>query len=309
MAQMDIHDNTVIVTRPDNLTLIAFALTAVLGGANGVAIRFTVAEMPPFWGAAIRFAAAALCFWAIMLGRRIPLPTGRPLVGVLLYGVLDIGASFAFVYWGIRNIQVSLASVILALAPLMTFFFALAHGMELFRWRSLLGAILALGGITLAFMGQPPTAVPLWSLLALIAGTACLAEATVVVKWFPTVHPVVTNALAMSTGTIMLILFSLLAGERWQLPALLTTWAAILYLVFFGSVVVFYLFVFVARRWTASATSYLFVLFPFVTVLLAVWLLTETVTWAFMLGGAVVLVGVWFGALAQSGSNAGLRGR
>jgi drug/metabolite transporter (DMT)-like permease len=64
-------------------------------------------------------------------------------------------------------------------------------------------------------------------------------------------------------------------------------------------VVLFYLFLFLVRRWTASATSYLFVLFPFVTVVLAAWLAHETVTAAFLGGGVLVLVGVWVGTLAR----------
>ncbi|MCA1554697.1 MAG: hypothetical protein LC737_09995, partial [Chloroflexi bacterium] len=58
-------------SRPDALTLAAFALIILLGGSNAVAVRFTVAELPPFWGAALRFAPAALIFWAILLVRRI----------------------------------------------------------------------------------------------------------------------------------------------------------------------------------------------------------------------------------------------
>ena len=301
MKRTDAQHDTHNVTRPDTLTLTVFALIVVLGGANGVAIRFTVLELPPFWGAAVRFAAAALCFWAILLARRIPLPHGRTLVGVLLYGGLDIGASFACVYWGLRSMPAGLASVVLALAPLLTFVFACAHRLEPFHWRGLLGGVLAVVGITVAFVDQANADVPLGSWLAVLAGTACLAEATVVVKWLPQVHPVGLNALAMSTGTGLLLACSLVARERWQAPALPPTWAAILYLVIGGSVVLFYLFLFVVRRWTASAASYLFVLFPFVTVVLGAWLAQETVTAAFLLGGALVLAGVWVGALARPG--------
>jgi len=35
--------------------LFSFLLATLLGGANAVAVRFTVAEPPPFWGAALRF--------------------------------------------------------------------------------------------------------------------------------------------------------------------------------------------------------------------------------------------------------------
>jgi drug/metabolite transporter (DMT)-like permease len=92
-------------------------------------------------------------------------------------------------------------------------------------------------------------------------------------------------------------------------PNQLDTWLAFWYLVLIGTVAVFVLFLFVLRRWTASGTSYVFVLTPFVTVAVGVWLAGETVTWTFLLGGALVLVGVYIGALAPSGTptlNSGL---
>jgi len=80
----------------------------------------------------------------------------------------------------------------------------------------------------------------------------------------------------------------------------MATWASIIYLVFVGSVLVFYLFLYILSKWTASAISYQFVLFPFVTVLVAGWLTREKVNLSFLLGGALVLVGVWIGALSDT---------
>jgi drug/metabolite transporter (DMT)-like permease len=120
---------------PYTLTFLAYIFTVIFAGANAVAVRFTVAELPPFWGAVIRFAGAALIFWAVVLIRRTPLPVGRAMVGILLYGFLSFGANYAFLYWGIQSIPAGLTQVILALVPLMTFFSAFFHRLEPFRWR------------------------------------------------------------------------------------------------------------------------------------------------------------------------------
>jgi drug/metabolite transporter (DMT)-like permease len=291
------------MVRPDRFTLAAFALVILFGGGNAVAVRFTVAELPPFWGAGLRFAITAAIFWGIALTQRIPMPRGRTLAVILLYGFLQIGASYALIYWGIRQVPAGLTMVILALTPLLTLFFAFFHGMETFRWRGLLGAVLAFAGIVLAFVEQPDGGIPFLSLLAVIGGAACFAEATVVIKWIPKSSPIMTNALAMSTGTAVLLGLSLLAGEPWRPPALAATWGAIGYLILFGSVIVFYLFILVVRRWTASATSYAFVLMPFVTVVAAAWLADEAITWLFVIGGVMTLVGVWVGAINQRGGQ------
>jgi drug/metabolite transporter (DMT)-like permease len=221
-------------------------------------------------------------------------------LGVLLYGFLSFGASYAFIYWGIKSMPAGLAQVILALVPLLTFFAAFLHGIEPFRWRGLLGAVLAVVGIAWAFFNRPGENIPVLALLAMIAGAACIAESTVVIKLFPRSDPFMTNALGMTSGALTLIILSILTKESWALPTLTATWVSILYLVFLGSVVVFYLFLFILTRWTASATSYQFVLFPFVTVLVAGWLAGEKVNLSFLLGGALVLLGVWIGALSNA---------
>jgi drug/metabolite transporter (DMT)-like permease len=75
---------------------------------------------------------------------------------------------------------------------------------------------------------------------------------------------------------------------------------SVAYLVTLGSVGLFVLILLVVRRWTASATSYVFVLFPVVTMLLGALLADEPLTARGVIGALVVMSGVWFGALAPS---------
>jgi drug/metabolite transporter (DMT)-like permease len=56
---------------------------------------------------------------------------------------------------------------------------------------------------------------------------------------------------------------------------------------------------YVLKRWTASATAYTFVLLPFVTVLASAFLGQEQITPNFLLGGVLLLLGVYIGALRK----------
>jgi len=286
--------------RPDRATLIAFVLMAVFGGGNAVAVRFSNFGLPPFWGAAMRIVTAALVFWVFVIMRRIALPRGRALRGVILYGLVGTGAAYAFMYWGFRRITAGLGGAIIALAPLLALFFAWAHGLERLRWQGLLGALIATAGVLFGVVGGFGNVVHVPSLLALVAGTACLAEAAVVFKLFPPSHPMATNAVALTTGAPVLLVLSRLAGEPWGLPATTSTWAAFVYLVLFGSVAVFSLYLYVLSRWTASAASYTYLLMPVMAVAIGAWLLSEVVTPSFVIGAALVLVGVWIGAIRGS---------
>jgi drug/metabolite transporter (DMT)-like permease len=279
--------------------LIAFILLAVFAGGNPVAVRFSNSGLPPFWGATLRFSAAALIFWAIVLVRGIALPKGRALVGAVLYGFLSIGAAYAGLYWGLVRAPAGIAGAVLALVPLMTLFFASAHGLERFRWRGLIGALVATAGVTLGVVGGFGGAVHVPSVLALVAGVACIAESGVIFKLFPKGHPMAYNAVSLTIGVPLLAALSLLMGERWTLPAAASTWAAYAYLVLIGSVAVFSLALYVLSHWTASASSYAFLLMPVSTVIIAALLAGEVITTSFVIGAALVIAGVWVGAFGR----------
>jgi len=271
----------------------------LIGGTNFVAVRFSNRELPPFWGASLRFVAAALLLFAITAARKLPLPRGRALLGTVIYGVLGFGAFYALAYWALRHVPAGLAAVVLASTPLLTFLLALLHGQEQFRWRALGGGVIALIGIGVIFRGSVGADVPLLSLLAVLAAALCFAESSVVVKNFPKTHPVSTNAVAMATGVAVLVALSLLLQEPWRVPGRASTWIALSYLSLLGSSAAFVLFLFILGRWTASAASYLFVLFPIVAIIAAALLEHAPVSPSLLFGGGLVLASVYAGVISQ----------
>jgi drug/metabolite transporter (DMT)-like permease len=280
--------------------LVAFVLFVLGAGSTGVAIRFSNVEMPPFWGAASRFALGALTFWIIVLVRRIPLPRGRSLRGILLYGAINLGLGNALIYWALVHVEAGKASIFLASAPLATIFMAGLHGLEALTWRSAASALVAVAGIALIAGGGASTGLTIPVLLALIALPIALGEGTVILKIHSESNPVATNALALSVGTLMLAGLSLLTGEPWSLPGTAQTWAAFGYLVVIGTVLASALWLVVLARWPASRTAYAFVLVPLVSVAVSVWLTGEVITATFVLGALVTLAGVWLGALSRA---------
>jgi drug/metabolite transporter (DMT)-like permease len=293
-------DTGVVWLTPNRLTLIAFVGIVALGGFNGVAIRFSNRELAPFWGGTLRFGIAAVVLFAYVAARRVPLPRGAALAGSLIYGLLGFGATFGLIYWSLLHTPAGLAQVILALVPLLTLLLAAIQGLEHFRWRSLGGALLALAGIAAVFADRLGSGVPTASMLAMVGAAACMAETNVVVKRFPKCHPAANNAIAMGAGAVVLLAVSFVAGEARAVPAAVQTLVAVGYVSIVGSVVVFSLFLYVISRWSASATSYSMLLMPLVAVAGSTALAGESVTPAFLIGGAIVLAGVYVGAFAPS---------
>ena len=278
------------------LTVLAFVTVIVLGGLNGIAAKQVLGEVEPFWSGAIRFAIAGLLMLAIVVATRRALPRGRSLLGAIAYGALGFALTFGLFMTGLRDTPVSTAAVFLALTPLMTFGLAIVHGQERFRLQGFVGALVALVGVAVIFGDQLASNIPLASLLLLLLGALCLAETGVIVKLIPRSDPIGTNAVGMLTGCAVLLLLSLFTGEPRRLPTEPITWGALFYLATLGSVVLFGLFVYTLERWTASAVSYSDLLIPLVTIAIATLLTGERFSPWFLLGGGVVLAGVYIGS-------------
>lgn len=281
----------------DRVALASFVVMSVLAGGNAVAIRFSNRELDPLWGASMRFALAAALLLTAMAALRLAVPRGRALLGAVVYGALTFGAAFALAYHALVEIHAGFGQTLLALVPLATLLLAVAQRQERLRAAALGGALIALVGV--AVMSQAPLrdSLPLLSLLAALGAALCFAEGAILVRWFPPVHPVTINAIGMTTGAVLLAVGSVLIGETISLPERAETWAAIGYLVAVGSVVVFVLYVVVLRYWAASRAAYEFVLIPVVTLALSAWLDDEPVGLGLVLGGLLVLAGVYVGAL------------
>jgi drug/metabolite transporter (DMT)-like permease len=281
----------------ERLALAAFVASSVLAGANAVAVRFSNRELDPLWGAGLRFSLAAAVLLAAMALLRLRPPRGRALVGAVLYGALTFGAAFALAYYSLVELHAGFGQTVLALVPLLALLLAVLHRQERLGAAALVGALLALLGIAVMSRAPLRESVPPLSLLAALASAFCFAEAAVLVRRFPAVHPVTMNAVGMATGAALLLAGSVLAGDTIELPGRAATWAAVGYLVAVGSVVVFVLYVVVLDHWPASRAAYQFVLIPVVTVVLSAWLDDEPVRAALVLGGLLVLAGVYVGAI------------
>jgi drug/metabolite transporter (DMT)-like permease len=284
---------------PDRITLIAFSTAVMIGGMNFVAVRYSNRELAPLYGAGARFAVAAILFLIIMRLRGASFPRGRALLGAVIYGVLSFTVVYALLYWALQSLSSGVAAVLLASTPLLTLFVVPLHGLEAFRMRGLVGSLIAVVGIALLANAPSDARLELLPMLAVLGGALGAGYSGVVLKLFPPTDPVATNATAMAVGGSLLLAISAIAGESWVIPTETATWVALSYLVVVGSLGLFGLFLFALARWTASAVAYMPALMPITAMVFGALIADEPITSAGLVGGAIVLVGVWVGALSR----------
>jgi len=127
----------------------------------------------------------------------------------------------------------------------------------------------------------------------------------VLLKSAPPAPSASMSAVSMLIGAPLLLTMSVVTGETAGglsalLPADPALWLGQAYLVLAASMGVYYLMLYLLRRWPASTVSYQSVLIPPMTTLLSIWLLHEPVTGNLFAGGALILLGVYVGALAKA---------
>lgn len=253
---------------PERLLLIgAFAALYLIWGSTYLVIRIGVESWPPFMLAGVRFILAGGLLYAWLHWRGIRAPSASEwrasaLLGLLLLGVGNGGVTVAESLGASSGV----AALMVATMPL----FALLFGLI---WRQRSGAlewagiVLGLAGIALLNMGSNLQASPTAALLLILAPVGW-ALGSVWGRYLTQPAGLMASASQMLTGGGLLLLASLLSGERMQEWPSAAGWAALLYLTVFGSIIAFSAYLYLLRTVRpAAATSYAYVN-PVVAVLL-----------------------------------------
>lgn len=284
-------------TTPDSKTYTAFFLTMIIGGANFIAVSLSNRELPPLFGATLRFALATLLFFFLARAWRIPLARGRDAVGAVIYGLLNVGAAYALLYYALVGLNAGTVAVIVASVPLFTLGIAVIFGQERLSINRIAGGILAIIGIVI-LRGFGSEFILSYFVAALL-GAIAIAASSVVAKAYPNVHPLNMNSIGTAAGTLLLAVSSLIFGEQWVFPDENTTLIAVGWLVIAGSVGLFQLWLFVIKRWTASATVYALTGMPVIAAVLGIFILDQPITMGVLIGGVLVIAAVYIGAIAR----------
>jgi drug/metabolite transporter (DMT)-like permease len=260
--------------------LLAFGTLYLVWGSTYLAIRIAVVSVPPFVAGALRFGVAGGGLYLFLRLRGAPRPAARNWGAAALVGALLLGGGNGLVCWAEQWVPSAETALIVASVPLwMTLLPWLGRRARAPHPAALVGIALGLVGVA-TLVGSAPAAgrgTPAGA--ALLAGrigllVACLSWA-VGSLWSRSLslpgEAAMATALEMLTASPILALAALAHGE-WQrfAPAAVPAraWAALAYLVVFGSLAGFGSYVFLLKHATpARASTYAFVN-PLVAVIL-----------------------------------------
>jgi drug/metabolite transporter (DMT)-like permease len=286
------------MARTDRTAYLLLLGMAVFFGGTWVAGKLAVEDAPPATIAAARFALATalLWLWARTRARvRRPRLADLPLVAAL--GATAVaGYNILFLY-GLELAPATDGAIIVpGLAPVLTAAIAWPLLGERIGARGGLGFALALAGLVLVV--DPAGGVDaerLLGALLFVLGAACWGVYSILGKTATArFDPVTATLYGTAAGTLMLLPFSF-AGGGWRelAGASPETWASVVYLGVFGTVLAFVGFYEGVQRIGPSRAASFALLVPVFGVLGAVLLLGEPLGALTVVGGAAVIAGLW----------------
>ena len=243
-----------------------FALYIIWGSTYFV-IRIGVESWPPLLMAGTRFLSAGILLTAFLLLTGHKLPSLRLMLNAALIGVLLLAVGNGFVTVAEhQNVPSGIAAVVVATVPLFTLCFSHFFGIKT-RKLEWLGIAIGLVGIILLNSGGNLSGNP-WGAVMILLGSMSWAFGSVYGSRIELPSGMMAGAIEMLAAGIVLMVASLLSGER--LTSLPTTegFLAVGYLVVFGAIIAINAYMFLIRNVSpAVATSYAYVN-PVVAVLL-----------------------------------------
>ena len=259
-------------------------------------------ELPPLAFNAVRMTVAALVLGVIWLSRerskKMPLRDWLQLWGVGLIGNAFYQILFAV---GLDLTTSGVSSLLIGTIPVWTALLAMALGWEKISKKTWLGILIAFTGVILVTLGSPavgsnPVAKdPIVGNVLTLGAAICWASYTVLSKRLLERYSALrVSAVGLLLGVPGLWPFAVtdLISLDWRaLPP--SVYGSILYTSCLSIALAYLIWSYSIQQLGSSRTAIFNNIVPVVTFVLAFLVLREPVTWLQVVGGVVVLAGVW----------------
>lgn len=281
--------------------IVAFAAVYLVWGSTFLAIRYAIDGLPGFTMAAARFLLAGSLFlgWARLKGEAWP--TARQWRDAFVIGALLLLCGNGGVVWAEHHLATGLTALLIATEPVwVAVLFWLTAGRERPQPRTVAGVLLGFAGAAILAMPGVPGLngdhVPLFPALVTVLAALAWAAGSLYGRRADQPRSVPQSAgMQMLAGGLLLAIAGGASGE-WQgfhpslAPA--SSWWALAYLVFFGSLIGFTAYSWLVRTTAPTLVATYAFVNPLVAVFLGWLVVGEPVGWRTLAAGALVVLSV-----------------
>ena len=275
-------------------------LMALFWGGAMVGGRIASPEMGAVTAALWRYALAivALLIYAYATEGGLARPTPRQWIGLLLMGATGVFAFNLCFMYGLARIPASRGSLIMALNPAVTLLGAALFLHEHLTRYKVIGIVIALVGVAVVLGHGNPLGVVSGSVgvgeLVMFGCPLAWAVSTLIAKrMLPGMAPIGSTTWSAIIGTAMLTVVAASSGQLMAVGVSWRAWAATITSAIFGTAIALVLFYDGVRRIGPARTSVFINLVPVFAVALGVLLLGEPREPSMLVGGALVIGGIF----------------
>lgn len=276
---------------------LAYVAVCILWGSTYIAIRIGVSNFPPALFAAARFLTAGLINLTYCKIKGLPYPEhAREYGQMALVGLFLLCGGTGLVVVASQWVHSGMSSLMIATQPLfMAVLESLLHKKNTLSARGWLGLLAGFGGVLLlVFSNQGTGAIDLRGAAVLLLAAFLWSSGSVYSKTIKPSGSIVSHiGLQMFSAGAVFVIIGLLTGEATKLNPPLKSILAVLYLVFFGSIVAYSCFFYVLQNWPASKTGTYTYVNPVVAMILGALILGEPVSMGALASAAVILGSVY----------------
>jgi drug/metabolite transporter (DMT)-like permease len=286
--------------------ILSFLSIYVIWGSTYLAIRYAVETIPPLYTAGIRHLTAGtiLLVWALVKGLR---PTWPQLRASVVIGFFFFLVGHGLLHWAERIVPSGLASLLIAIEPIMVFLLSSAAART---WRLngtlLAGILLGLFGVGMLLRGTGAEAArgtTLGSVMILVSAFSWSVGIIYSRRSHLSGSPLLLSALSLLSGAVMLLFTATVVGEAKEFVfsrITMTSWLALGYLILFGSVIAFTAYNWLLEHYSPTLVATHTYVNPVVAVLLGWAYGGEALTMKVAMAAALVVVAV---VLVDRGTN------
>jgi drug/metabolite transporter (DMT)-like permease len=277
---------------------VALGLVCFFWGTTWIASKEGVRYMPALQLAGIRQLAGGLLYLIFFMSKGRVWPRRKEWRTILVLSFLNFMLSNALSTWGVKYISAGLASIIGATFPLWMVVIGLITDKKAIPTKAILGFLFGFAGICVIFFEHLQDFLNREFLIGIflsLAATWSWAFGTIYMKQeAKAFNPYFSLGLQMIiSGIVILIIceptnMSIpIKNIPWQ------SWASIVYLVIFSSVITFVAYLYALQHLSAEQTSVYAYINPIVAVTLGSILFNEKLTLFIAIGGMITLFGVY----------------
>jgi drug/metabolite transporter (DMT)-like permease len=281
------------------LAIIALLAVMVVWGSTFVVTKAAIAELPPLTMAFVRVSIGALVLAPFAIPRMRASHAQLPWRWIWVMGLVGVAVYYVVFNSSLSYTSASQGALVQSSIPAVTALIAVLWLREAASRLRVFGIVLSIVGVLIVFAGgttQTSDAAPSPVLgnLLMFASVVCWGWYTSLAKRVADCDAIVVTTWVTAIGAAMLLPLSII--ELWGRPLPQPSagaWLGVAYLGVFASGAGYLLYNFALKGMAASQVGVFTNLIPIVGVLTGVIALGEPLAWQALVGGVIVMLGVW----------------